>query len=392
MRQLRRRFLQAGSSLCLSSLAFSAWPSSSQQGKDRKAANSFSEQFVSPTHSLVPVVADGKWISAEPPDPQFVLPETETSTGYFEPRSFDLTVQIRLTGTGTARDVSAFTVAPVRFPEQQLIDLRIEQHGCRAIVQPLTDTSARLMLSAQSIVRGQTISAMAHYRLRISKSYFGYKQEMFPEVQELPRIAKQYLSDSPGIRASSREVRTLAKTLTGQGRHPWELAATFHRWVWENIEGRPQDYTSVETAIKKQVGDCEERAAVFVALCRACGIPARLVWVPNHNWAEFLLTDEMGEAHWIPSHTAAYPWFGWTGVHELVLQKGDRIPLPGSSAVRLIYDNIRCSGSRPDVLFTAELSPVGESEQTAGPGARQKQPSGQWQLVGQHAAQKYMRV
>ena len=87
-------------------------------------------------------------------------------------------------------------------------------------------------------------------------------------------------------------------------------------------------------------------SAVFVALCRAAGIPARLVWIPNHNWAEFYLTDKDGKGHWIPAHTACYFWFGWTGVHELVLQKGDRIRLPERSnkAVPVAEDTGYCSG------------------------------------------------
>ena len=44
---------------------------------------------------------------------------------------------------------------------------------------------------------------------------------------------------------------------------------------------------------------CEERAAVFIAFCRAVGIPARLVWVPSHNWAEFFLVDNDGKGQWI---------------------------------------------------------------------------------------------
>ena len=68
----------------------------------------------------------------------------------------------------------------------------------------------------------------------------------------------------------------------------------------------------MHTALKERRGDCEEMAGIFVALCRHCDIPARLVWVPNHNWAEFYLTDDQGEGHWIPAHTACYHWFGWT--------------------------------------------------------------------------------
>ena len=104
-------------------------------------------------------------------------------------------------------------------------------------------------------------------------------------------------------------------------------------------------------ALTNRVGDCEEMAGIFVALCRAAGIPARLVWIPNHVWSEFYLTDRVGKGHWIPAHTACYPWFGWTGVHELVLQKGDRVRLPGKTGfVRLQTDRLRHIGAKPQAI------------------------------------------
>ena len=133
-------------------------------------------------------------------------------------------------------------------------------------------------------------------------------------------------------------------------------------------------YTSVSTALDTHRGDCEEMAGVFVALCRAMGIPARLVWIPNHTWAEFYLVDDKKQGHWIPAHTACYPWFGWNGVHELVLQKGDRVQVPERHRqVRLMDDWTRWSGRGPRPRYIGELKPVADSpDGDTGPGARSK--------------------
>ena len=64
-----------------------------------------------------------------------------------------------------------------------------------------------------------------------------------------------------------------------------------------------------------------------------------------HNWAEFYLLDEQGEGHWIPAHTAAYSWFGWTGAHELVIQKGDNIRPPHNRKVPKRYLANHLTGS-----------------------------------------------
>ncbi len=279
-----------------------------------------------------------------------------------------------MTTDGASRRLMATTAAPVELPEQQIDDVRIETQGCVAELRRLAPEAGQLALAAPTAAAGQVVRAIAHYRLTLRKAYHAHNKDKFPESQTYPReFRRLYLGDSPGIQTRDKLVHDLASRLTSASQHPWDRAFAFYTWVWENIQGRIQSYTSVLQALRDRVGDCEERAAVFVALCRASDIPARLVWVPNHNWAEFYLTDDEGQGHWIPAHTAAYSWFGWTGVHELVLQKGDAIRVPESHRPqRLISDWMQWQGAKPKVRYLAELTPLADEKSTAsdpGPGA-----------------------
>jgi hypothetical protein len=118
-----------------------------------------------------------------------------------------------------------------------------------------------------------------------------------------------------------------------------------------------------------------------------------LVWVPNHNWAEFLLVDAEETGHWIPVHTAAYNWFGWTGVHELVLQKGDNIRVPEKrKPQRLTRDWAQWVGIRPRANFLAELRPLArQPDDDPGPGARRKNARGEWELQRRHELDDQLR-
>ncbi|GAG20596.1 unnamed protein product, partial [marine sediment metagenome] len=236
--------------------------------------------------------------------------------------------------------------------------------------------------------------ATARFVVTLFKQYHGYLPEQFHSQSALPSPwPKTLLGDSPGIAVKDGEVRKLSRTIGNEASSAWDRARKYYDWVWNEIKPQVGKYTSVSTAIKRRVGDCEERAAVFVALCRSTGIPARLVWVPNHNWAEFGLLDLQGQFHWLPVHTAAYSWFGWTGAHELVLQKGDRIELPElRRPVRLVADWLSWEGRRPEPSFHAELTPMASaSGADAGPGARKKQPSGEWAVLGTHPSDRYTR-
>ncbi len=377
----RRRFLGAACALAGGAMAGSAVLTSRRVDSD-----SFTQ--LPATHSVIPVVADGKWIWAEPPKDQ---------TGYLEPRTYELNIGVELKGEGNATGIRASTPVPTEHPEQVIDDVRIETDGCQASFQKLGEGAAQLVLAAPSIVRGQIVRAIARYRLTIKKQYQGYERDQFPEEQpDSPaEIRKLYLHDSPGIHTSSSEVRRLSAELCGTSQtHPWDLARTFSEWGSEHIKPKRGPFIGVVNALRRRSGDCEEFAGVFVALCRSIGIPARLVWVPNHNWAEFYLTDIDGKGHWIPVHTSCYSWFGWTGVHELVIQKGDRLSVPHDSKLqRLIPDWAQWSGKRPELRFVADLAPrppEGESGD-AGPGARSKHTTGEWKLAGDHPMQRYMR-
>jgi hypothetical protein len=341
-----------------------------------------------PAYSVIPVVGDGRWIWREPP---------ESETGYLEPRSYKLSIGIRLEGTGEASGLTSTTTVPVEYPEQKIDEVQIKTSGCEARLRKLDEASGQLLLTAPSIERGQTVSAEAEFRLTLFKQYQGYERGQFPSKQQVPaEIRKSYLQDSPGIQTRTKKLRDLAAELNAKlpaPRHAWDLARTFADWVPANIRPQIGDYTSVTAALDDRRGDCEEMAGIFVALCRASSIPARLVWVPNHTWAEFYLVDHDGSGHWVPAHTACYSWFGYNGAHELVLQKGDRIMMPERRKyVRLLPDWTQSSGAAPRASYTAELTPLpSEPGGDPGPGARRKDEKGEWKVFGGHPLDHYVR-
>jgi hypothetical protein len=347
-----------------------------------------------PTRAVIPVVGDGKWIWISPPKDQ---------TGYLEPRPFELSIGVELSGEGDAANVKASTPVPIEHPEQKVEDVRIETDGCEARLQQIGEGAAQLLVAAQRIARGQKVRALAHYKLTLTKQHLAHCADKFPAQQPPapPAIRKLYLQESPGIQTGSPLVKKLLMQLRGQEKlHPWQLVERAQAWIDENLRRQAGPFIGVVNALERKEGDCEEMAGIIVALCRLTQIPARLVWVPNHNWSEMYLTDHEGQGHWVPVHTGCYQWLGWTGAHELVIQKGDRVTPPHESRPqRLLGDWHQWSGRKPTARFIAELKPLPPPEATSaaestsdpGPGARSKDPTGEWKLTGTHPANKHLR-
>jgi transglutaminase-like putative cysteine protease len=96
--------------------------------------------------------------------------------------------------------------------------------------------------------------------------------------QDLPENEKQeYLRPTPFIQSDHPEIRRLAGEIAGEPREPLEQARRINDWVYRNI--RKQPVVSIPSALevlRQRMGDCNEHAALFTALVRAAGIPARL--------------------------------------------------------------------------------------------------------------------
>jgi hypothetical protein len=77
--------------------------------------------------------------------------------------------------------------------------------------------------------------------------------------------------------------------------------------------------------------DCKDMSCLFVALCRAGKIPARIVRVPEHCYAEFYLEMKPeGRARgnrpvgfWFPCQVSGTYSFGGIPEQRVILQKGD---------------------------------------------------------------------
>ncbi len=118
-----------------------------------------------------------------------------------------------------------------------------------------------------------------------------YPLKGYDEVYLLPERGVD--SDNPAIMERAANTVKPAKTL-------WDAARAINLWVHRNIEYDASTGGALET-FNSQKGDSRAKALLCTALCRAAGIPARVVsgviWADgpiDHAWVEVYLDEKAG--------------------------------------------------------------------------------------------------
>jgi Transglutaminase-like superfamily len=124
-----------------------------------------------------------------------------------------------------------------------------------------------------------------------------------------PADLAQYLQAEPFIESDAPEIKAAAEKMVAGVTGARAQAERLTREVNTMVEKKPTvSLPSALEVLRTRVGDCNEHTALFVALARSIGIPARinvgLVYVRGafyyHAWPEVYLEESKGRGLWLP--------------------------------------------------------------------------------------------
>jgi len=221
---------------------------------------------------------------------------------------------------------------PTEWPEQKvrIVDQEFSPQ-VKSVTYRVLDTSVKQMVVEVPMLNaGETATALITLEIDRSSMLGPEDPAKFVWPDRPDKKVLPYLGPSPYIECTDPKIRSLAKDILRDKDqlNAWQKVELIYDTIREKVKYQNGNLKGALAALKDGNGDCEELTSLFIAVCRASGVPARTVWVPGHCYPEFYLHDKEGKGHWFPCQAAGTKDFGGIPEHRPILQKGDKIRVP----------------------------------------------------------------
>lgn len=237
---------------------------------------------------------------------------------------------VLVTGRDAVADVYTYIPIPKAWPEQS-VRVFDEDIPVEFAVQKIDELDGldRLILRGRLIPAKRKIVALQTFTV----TTFGVNAPPDTTIFTVPdsgeKLVKQFTASSSEISFRNNALRKQAQSLVETGGTAWQQVERIYDWVRDNIEQGGQDPYGTLNTFAKKTGHPEDVVGLFIAMCRANKIPARMVFVDGSQYAEFMLADPDGGLHWFPADVVGIRAFGKIVEPKVILQKGDNIRVPG---------------------------------------------------------------
>jgi hypothetical protein len=291
------------------------------------------------------------------------LADAEDRPGAIEltnPQPYRWECGVRVVASGPTSGIVATLPVPKSWPEQDvtLVSEDLSSHVRSARRRVLDGGVEQLTVTIPRLDGGDTATALLTLDIIKRDIVAPTATDALRPPATPSRQLRVFLQPSPYIESDDPAIRAAAEQVVAGLPPGWAQAEAIYDWVRQRVEYRfDERIKSARQALEDGFGDCEELTSLFVAMCRATGIPARSVWVPGHCYPEFYLEDEQGEGHWYPCQAAGTRLFGAMQEARPILQKGDSFRVAGQrQPVRYVHETLSAknAASDPTVQFVQQ--------------------------------------
>lgn len=264
---------------------------------------------------------------------------------------------------GACSKILTMVAVPLECEEQtvKIVEENFSSDVRKVTYRNIQGGARQMVISVPYLAEGATAQAIVTFE--VSTKIITPPEEdeaaLYVIAKRPPKNVRKFRSPSPYIESRHGQIRSLAKEIwkaAAEEENDWQKIERFYDYTLDNIKYIKGEDKSALTTLRDGEADCNGRSNVFIALCRAADIPARVVWVNNHCFPEFYLEDAEGNGRWFPAESAGTRAFGEMPLARVIMQKGDNFRIPERPKDRLRYatDFTIGLGGKPKVRYIRE--------------------------------------
>ena len=238
-----------------------------------------------------------------------------------DPAAYEVVYTVTITnkGPGTITQIDLWVHVVQEHKPYQLVD------NWRSDPQPVefkVDESGNKMAHIRikkEIAPGESVTTRVKCKVQIYAASCKPVTSSFEKYDKESELYKRYTAPEKNIESDNQQIKEKAAEITKDIDDPYLAAKKIYEFVVNHMSFVRQDRCrGALYALQEKKGDCTEYSDLFVALCRARGIPARSIHGLIHDWAEIYIP----EVGWIPVD----PAWGRGGIVKKVYYLRVKVP------------------------------------------------------------------
>ena len=224
-----------------------------------------------------------------------IMPISEAYEDFLPKSVYEVSFHFYSKGKGKKIFIKSY--APQSNERQKISKVKQKSDNMNFVVKD-EDENKRAIWRAKDISKFHTVEYSFIYRGKAIKYVI---DDNLPIVDYTHKIQPKYLTAEEYIEVDHESIQLLSESLAYNVTDLKTLIERYYGYVYRMPSAPIRDLTSALTALEQNKASCNGKARLFVALCRAKGIPARLKGGlileetrkrTSHLWTEDLLLQD----------------------------------------------------------------------------------------------------
>jgi hypothetical protein len=217
--------------------------------------------------------------------------------------SMEYTDQFRNYGPGTVFDLNIYLALPQTSLHQTIVEIPTFPPNTKYDI--VTDKWGQKVAQFHfdTVKAGQVVQASYKTAADIFDQRYMIHPEKVGALRDIPKeINDKYLVDDTKFAINSPTIQNAVKMAVGNETNPYWIMRKIFRYVIDHLEYELSGGWNIAPAVlERGTGSCSEYSFVYIAMCRAAGLPARYVGAITqrndlaseddvfHRWCEIYL-------------------------------------------------------------------------------------------------------